>query len=87
MMSTKIETATAVRRNTKDSIKSTWQGGDKSQWSIWHWFIEILNLHPVNLEKSVPVFAKTDKIPNSSTWQVHKWVLGYASVPMLIHYL
>lgn len=87
MMSTKIETATAVRRNTKDSLKSTWQGGDKSQWSICHWFIELLNLHPVNLEKPVPVFAKTDKIPNSSTWQVHKWVLGYASVPMLIHYL
>jgi hypothetical protein len=86
-MTTTTETVTAVRRNPKDSMKSTWQSGDKSQWTIWHWFIEILDVHPFDLTTPVPVFAKTDKIPNASTWDTHKRIFAYASVPVLIHYV
>lgn len=87
-MSTETETVTAstVRRNPKDSIKSTWQAADKKTWSVWHWFFEILAVYPEELNVPIPVFSKTDKVPNSSAWSIHKWVLGYAAVPMLIHY-
>lgn len=85
-MSTSTSTTTVVGRNPKDSIKSTWQGADKKQWTPWHWFFEILQIHPVDLDRPVPVFAKTDKIPNASMYHVHKWILSYAAVPMLIHY-
>lgn len=79
-------TTTAVGRNPKDSLKSTWQTADKKEWSMWHWLIEILDVHPMTIGKPAPVFSKTDKIPNSSSKYVHRWVLTYASVPMLIHY-
>lgn len=85
-MSTATETTTAVRRNPKDSIKSTWQAADKKQWTIWHWFFELLDVHPIHIDKKIPIFAKTDKIPNSPVSQVHKWVLAHAVVPMLLHY-
>lgn len=87
MSNTHTIATTNVGRNPKDSIKSTWQGGDKKEWTIFHWFFELLAIHPVDLSKPVPVFAKTDKIPNSDLWPVHRWILAYASVPMLIHYL
>ncbi|KAJ2974840.1 hypothetical protein NQ176_g5842 [Zarea fungicola] len=87
MSNTHTIATTNVGRNPKDSIKSTWQGGDKKEWTIFHWFFELLAIHPVDLSKPVPVFEKTDKIPNSNLWPVHRWILAYASVPMLIHYL
>lgn len=85
-MSTETSTTTAIRRNPKDSIKATWQHADKETWTIWHWFFEILSVHPADLTKPAPVFAKTDKVPNSTPSHMHKWVLGYAAVPMLLHH-
>lgn len=85
-MLTETSTKTSVERNPKDSIKSTWQGANKEEWTMWHWFFEILRVYPLDLDKPVPVFAKTDRIPNLSQWQIHRWVLAYANVPILFHY-
>lgn len=82
--STKIM-STASIRNPQDSGKSTWRGLDRKEWTIWHWFFEILSIHPVDLDKPVPVFAKTDKIPYASDWILHRWVLAYACVPLILH--
>ncbi|KAM3555454.1 hypothetical protein MY1884_005575 [Beauveria asiatica] len=63
----------SVQRNPKDSIASTWRQKDRSEWNIFHWIYEILQLHPVNLDKQIPVHPKTDKVPYLndclSTWQ------------------
>ena len=76
----------AARQNPMDSIKSTWRSTDKSEWNVWHWFFEILNVHPLDLDKPVPVHEKTDKVPHAPQWLIHKWVLSYAVVPILIHH-
>lgn len=86
-MSTSTATATASYRNPKDSIKSTWQGAPRSEWSIWHWIIELLQVHPLEYNRPVPIFAKTDKVPNLTQLRTHQWVLSYALVPIIIHHV
>jgi sterol desaturase/sphingolipid hydroxylase (fatty acid hydroxylase superfamily) len=73
-----------VGPNPRDSMKSTWRT-DKSQWGFWHWLYEILNVHPTNLNQDVPVHSKTDPVPHRSSWQMHRWVLVHASIPLIIH--
>ncbi|KAJ5925374.1 hypothetical protein N7454_008013 [Penicillium verhagenii] len=73
-------------RNPKASMKSTWRQ-DKSQWSIPHKIFEHLNIYPVHLDREVPVHAKTDKVPFVSAWQVHRWILFYAWLPLVTHQL
>lgn len=85
-MSSTTGTTTTVVRNPKDSIKSTWQSGDKKEWTVWHWFFEVLGVHPTDINRPVPKFEKTENVPNIALRQVHKWVLAYASVPMILHY-
>ncbi|KAJ5946704.1 hypothetical protein N7454_003543 [Penicillium verhagenii] len=53
--------------NPEDSMASTWRQ-DQSQWTFWHWMIEILGLHLIDLNTEVPVFSKKDKIPAMREW-------------------
>lgn len=76
-----------IERNPKDSIRSTWRESDRTDWTVWHWFFEILNVHPVSLNKPVPVHAKTDKVPYAPDWVIHRWVLSYACIPLLSHHI
>ncbi|RAK99891.1 sterol desaturase family protein [Aspergillus ibericus CBS 121593] len=71
--------------NPKDSMKSTWRRQDRSQWSISHWFFEILGVHPTDLNKPIPVHPKTDKIPYMGQWSQHRWVLYHAFIPLALH--
>ncbi|KAH8691605.1 hypothetical protein BGW36DRAFT_388637 [Talaromyces proteolyticus] len=71
--------------NQKDSMKSTWRHLSRSEWNIWHWFYEVLGVHPTALDKDVPVHAKTDAMPYLSHWKQHRWVLAHAVIPLIIH--
>ncbi|KAJ5281876.1 hypothetical protein N7478_007248 [Penicillium angulare] len=82
-MSTKTITIT---RNPQDSMVSTWRQ-DRSQWNFWHWMIEILGLHLIDLDKNVPIFSKKDKIPAIREWTVHLWILSHAIIPLGLHHL
>ncbi|KAL4887754.1 hypothetical protein BDV59DRAFT_166114 [Aspergillus ambiguus] len=74
-------------RNPKDSMKSTWRSLDRGEWSIFHWSYELLGIHPVSLDKEVPVHAKQDKVPYMPEWQTHRWVLTHAVIPLVIHHV
>lgn len=76
-----------AQRNPKDSMKSTWRTADKSTWNFFHYQYDFLNLHHTDLDKEVPVHAKTDKMPFMSEWQTNRWVLFHAAWPLVIHQL
>jgi len=63
--------ATILKRNPADAMVSTWRH-DRPQWSYWHWIIELLGLHLIELDGEVPIFSKKDKIPAVREWTLHK---------------
>ncbi|KAI1073273.1 hypothetical protein LB507_010880 [Fusarium sp. FIESC RH6] len=69
----------------KDSIKSTWPLGNKSEWGVNHHVIHALNAYPVSPGEDVPVHKKTDKMPYFAQWQGHVWVLLHAFAPIALH--
>lgn len=77
----------STQQNPKDSIKSTWRQKDRSEWNIFHWFYEIFRLHPVDLNKEIPVHPKTDKVPYLNDWYQHRWILVHAFIPIVLHHL
>lgn len=77
----------AAQRNPKDSMKSTWRTGDRSQWNHHQWMCEFLGMQPTDLNRDVPVHAKTDKMSYLPHWEGHKWVLFHACWPIAVHQL
>ncbi|KAI9896145.1 hypothetical protein N3K66_009045 [Trichothecium roseum] len=74
--------------NPKDSMKSTWrQDSERSTWTVWHYFFEILGVHPTNLDEAIPVHPKTDKVPYTPQWHMHRWVLVHSFVPVALQQL
>lgn len=73
--------------NPKDSMKSTWRRLDRGEWSLAHWFYEILGIHPVALDKDVPIHPKEEKVPWMSEWYTQRWVLVHAFIPLAIHHV
>ncbi|KAI9370999.1 hypothetical protein BJX61DRAFT_55746 [Aspergillus egyptiacus] len=71
--------------NPKDSIKSTWRYGNRDEWTIYHRLIDYLNIYPVDTDREVPVHSKDEKIPYMPQWSVHRWILFYSAIPLLIH--
>ncbi|KAH8429594.1 sterol desaturase family protein [Aspergillus melleus] len=76
-----------TRPNPKDSMKSTWRVGNRDEWNINHWALEILNAHPIALDQEVPVHSKDEKVPFMPQWSLHRWVLFYSALPLLLHQL
>lgn len=76
-----------MERNPKDSIKSTWRQKDRSEWTIFHWVYDIFDIHPVELDRAVPVHPKTDKVPYLNDWYQHRWILTHAFIPIALHHL
>jgi sterol desaturase/sphingolipid hydroxylase (fatty acid hydroxylase superfamily) len=74
------------QRNPKDSMKSTWRT-DKSQWGFSHRVINSLRLNPTNLGEKVAVHSKADKIPFIPNWQLQRFVIVYAFIPIALHQL
>ena len=70
--------------NPKDSMKSTWRT-DRSQWNIYHWILETLNVHPSYIDRETPVHSKKDSVPYLPEWQMHRWILFHALLPLAIH--
>jgi sterol desaturase/sphingolipid hydroxylase (fatty acid hydroxylase superfamily) len=71
--------------NPKDSMKSTWRRISKDEWTPWHWFYEILGVHPTALDKMVPVHSKEDLVPHLPEWKAHRWVILHSLVPLVLH--
>ncbi|PKY02359.1 hypothetical protein P168DRAFT_240688 [Aspergillus campestris IBT 28561] len=76
----------SVQGNPKDSMKSTWRRQDRGEWTIFHWFYELLAIHPVSLDKEVPVHSKDEKVPYTPEWQLHRWVIVHSVVPLILHH-
>ncbi|KAK2592619.1 hypothetical protein QQS21_009684 [Conoideocrella luteorostrata] len=70
---------------SKDSMKSTWRFGDRSQWTIHHWIIELLYAYHWDPALPIPVHKKSDKIPYVSQLSIHVWILFHAAIPLAIH--
>lgn len=75
------------KTNPKDSMKSTWRLKDRSEWSIGHWFFELLGIHHVSLNKDIPVHQKEEKVPYVPEWQLHRWVLVHSFIPIALQQL
>ncbi|KFY79460.1 hypothetical protein V498_08939 [Pseudogymnoascus sp. VKM F-4517 (FW-2822)] len=75
-----------IKPNPKDSMKSTWRYGDRNEWTIHHWFYELLNIQPSIAGKEVPVHSKSDLVPYMPEWQMHRWVIIHAAIPLAIHH-
>ena len=72
-------------RNPNDSMKSTWRRVDRNEWTPFHWFYEILGIHPTSLNKPIPVHSKDDKVPHMTDFHLHRWVLVHSFIPLAIH--
>lgn len=75
-----------AERNPKDSMKSTWRHQARSEWTLAHWFYEVLGIHPEHLDTEVPKFEKEDPVPYVPDWSMHRWVLTHAIVPILLQH-
>lgn len=67
-------------------MKSTWRR-DKSQWSFPHKILNLANVFHVDLDREVPVHPKTDKLPFLSDWEMNRWIVIQASLPLIVHQL
>lgn len=76
----------AVKQNPKDSMKSTWRRLNRGDWGLFHWFYEVFGIHPVSLDKEVPVHEKKDKVPSMPDWSQHRWVLAHSFIPIALHH-
>jgi sterol desaturase/sphingolipid hydroxylase (fatty acid hydroxylase superfamily) len=75
-----------TKSNPKDSMKSTWRHASRDQWTGFHWMYEVLGIQPISLDKEVPVHSKQDTVPYLPDWQLHRWVLFHAGIPLLVHH-
>lgn len=73
--------------SAKDSMKSTWRTWDRKLWTRHHFLINLVKAHPYDLDRPVPVHAKTDKIPYMNQFSTQMWILYHAAVPLVIHQL
>ncbi|KAK9439906.1 fatty acid hydroxylase superfamily protein [Metarhizium brunneum] len=74
------------QRNPKDSMKSTWTQSPRSEWTIYHHFLDRLGLHPGSLDTKPPVHSKSEKVPHLPNWHLTRWVLFYAFMPIALHH-
>ncbi|KAL2842019.1 hypothetical protein BJY01DRAFT_236143 [Aspergillus pseudoustus] len=70
--------------NRQDSMKSTWRT-DRSKWTIYHRLLDSAGLHHVDLDREIPKFPKSTKVPFLSDWQMNRFVIFYTLVPFAIH--
>ncbi|ATY59697.1 Fatty acid hydroxylase [Cordyceps militaris] len=80
-----LPTMSAPPASAKDSMKSTWRTWDRKRWNHNHWILHIINPFHRDLDRAVPVHAKTDKVPNVSTTDQHVWILLHAAVVLAVH--
>ncbi|KAK3190801.1 hypothetical protein K4F52_003117 [Lecanicillium sp. MT-2017a] len=69
------------------SMKSTWRTWDKKQWNLSHKLINALDAHHIDLDRPVPVHAKTDKVPYMSDLSMNLWIILHAGAPLVLHQL
>ncbi|KAL2871277.1 sterol desaturase family protein [Aspergillus lucknowensis] len=72
--------------NLKDSMKSTWRV-DRSQWTIYHRMLDSGGLHHIDLDREIPKFPKSAKVPYLSDWQLNRFIIFYTVVPLSLHEL
>ncbi|KAL5362013.1 hypothetical protein BJX96DRAFT_96916 [Aspergillus floccosus] len=76
----------ATHFNRNDPMKSTWRN-DRSQWTIYHSLLDSSGLHHIDLDREIPTFPKTAKVPYLSDWQLNRFVIFYTVVPLAIYEL
>jgi hypothetical protein len=75
-----------TQQNPKDSMKSTWRT-DKSQWGFWHYLYDWFGIQPSFIDREVPIHSKDDSIPLLSDWEMQKWIIFHASLPLALQQL
>ncbi|KAJ5985284.1 Fatty acid hydroxylase vlmA [Penicillium canescens] len=76
-----------AERTPKVSMKSTWRRQARSEWTFSHWFYELLGIHPEDLDEEAPVHLKTEAVPYTPDWSLHRWVITHAVTPLLIQHV
>lgn len=71
--------------NPKDSMKSTWLHGDRSQWTFSHRMLGRRLLQHPEYDVDIPTHAKSDAIPYMPQWSQHRFILTRSLAPVLAH--
>ncbi|KAJ4165765.1 hypothetical protein LMH87_007384 [Akanthomyces muscarius] len=77
--------AAPLQPDPEDSMKSTWRTWDRKKWNQHHFILNFVKAHPYDLDKPVPVHAKTDKIPYLNQLSVQIWLVYHSMIPLVIH--
>lgn len=72
-------------KHNPNSFKSTWRRAHTDQWTLYHWFYEILDIHQVFDDRPVPVHQKHEKVPYLPNRQLNAWVITFGCIPLAIH--
>ncbi|KAL4788566.1 hypothetical protein BJX76DRAFT_391 [Aspergillus varians] len=75
----------AIQVNPKDSLQCTWPDANRDEWTFYHHLIDYLNVYPIAHEDEVPVHSKDKKVPYVPQWSLHRFILVYSGIPLLIH--
>lgn len=70
---------------TPQLLKSTWRHKNRSEWTLYHWFYQLFDLHPTDMNKPVPVYSLQSKVPHLSNWSYTLWTLVHGCLPVLLH--
>jgi sterol desaturase/sphingolipid hydroxylase (fatty acid hydroxylase superfamily) len=82
---TQTQTMSAVP-TPKNPMQSTWRN-NKSQWRFHEKLMDTLSMHPTNIDQPIPVYPKTAKVPHIPAWEMHRWIIIHAFVPLALHQL
>ncbi|KGQ04095.1 hypothetical protein BBAD15_g10641 [Beauveria bassiana D1-5] len=75
-------------KNTRmESMKSTWRTQNRSGWTLYHWFYELLNIHSTELGRPVPVHRKQAAVPYLSNWTFLGFIMIHGMAPMTVQHL
>ena len=72
-------------------MECTWQDGNKTEWTLYHWFYELLGLHPVprldmgaNKQPTAESSAQ-QKVSYVHTGSIYCWVTLHGLMPIFLH--
>ncbi|KAJ3165068.1 hypothetical protein HDU88_004787 [Geranomyces variabilis] len=66
-------------------MRTTWRQDDRSTWTFHQHVLAFLDILPSTTP--APLHSESDKIPYMSDWQMHRWILSRALLPLALQYV
>ncbi|KAK4095334.1 hypothetical protein Purlil1_130 [Purpureocillium lilacinum] len=72
---------------TRDKQLRSRSSQHRQGWTIYHWFLYILDILPTDPSVDAPTRQKYEKVPRLSDWSMHRWVMSHAIIPIVLQQL